>query len=100
MGTNTQEAFGKPSLRNATQSSGKRANETIARPNPSSTLGAGDHPEPNTAGKVAAIPETATRPSGYANEGGTKNQPARGKAVDGIPKSARPGGSTPAKGKS
>ena len=95
-------AFGTPRLRNATQSSGQRANETVARPNPDGTLGATAKPEPSTeTGQAANIPGTPTRPSDMGpSQGPVRNQPAKGKPVGDMPRAARPGGSTPARGRS
>lgn len=93
----TGAVFGTPKLRNATQSSGQRVNETVARPGGLTPAS----PEPSTeSGTVASIPGQATRPSGYAGaQGNVKNQPAKGRSVDSPPPAARPGGSTPSKGK-
>jgi hypothetical protein len=94
MSAQTQEAFGKPKLRNATQSSGQTANETVARPGPSAGQnGASAKPNPATGTQLQSIPDNPVRPSKTGDV-------AKGRAVDGMPKSARPGGSTPARGKS
>jgi hypothetical protein len=95
----TGAVFGTPKLRNATQSSGQRVNETVARPGGLTPAS----PEPSTeSGDIASLPGKgqATRPSGYPNAQGTvKNQQAKGRSADSPPPAARPGGSTPSKGK-
>jgi hypothetical protein len=92
----TGAVFGTPKLKNATQSSRSRANETVARPGGLTPAS----PEPSSeSGVVAAIPGQATRPSGYSgSQGNVKNQPAKGRSTDSPPRAARPGGSTPARG--
>lgn len=93
----TGAVFGTPTLKSATKSSGQRANDTFARPGGLTPAS----PEPATeSGDIASLPGKgqATRPSGYPNaQGSVKNQQAKGRSVDSIPPSARPGGSTPAK---
>ena len=87
MDKTTTEAFGKPRLRNATQSSGQRANETVARPGGLTPKA----PSPATTTEVNSIPGRTAHPG--AGDG------AKGRSVGEIPKAARPGGSTPSKGK-